>query len=191
MTRAIKNKFMQSLKLSLMILLLVSSNQTSSFASIYPFKYQKTLAISEQHFVEVSSQNFYEDKSPNQYNIQIYTREKPKKLITAMTRPMSGHITDVIIEDINDDQVQDIIVMSEDTTNNKNYLMIDLFSFNGKHMTWKQHLPSTLITVNSHLLRHKTPNELPRKTAIISLDKLSLQPSSICIGMEIQTDCSN
>ena len=173
MTKEIKNRFIQGLSLSLMALLLMSSNQTSSFASIHPFKYQKTLPVSKQYSVEISSQNFYEDGSPNQYHIQIYTRNKPKKLITAITRPMSGYISDVIVEDIDDDQMQDIVVMSEDMKNNKNYLMIDTFSFDGKHMIWKQQLPSTLITVNAHsyLSPHEIPNDLPRKTATLLLEK--------------------
>ena len=174
MTKEVKNRFIQGLSLSLMALLLMSSNQTSSFASIHPFKYQKTVAISKQYLVEVSSQTPYETRdSNNQYHIKIYTQLPSKALITAMTRPMSGRISDVIVEDIDDDQMQDIVIMSEDMKNNKNYLMIDTFSFDGKHMIWKQQLPSTLITVNAHpfLSPHEIPNDLPRKTATLLVEK--------------------
>lgn len=89
-----------------------------------------------------------------------------------MTRPLSGHISDILIEDINDDNQLEIVVMMEEDSAGKQYLMIDTFSFDGENMTWKQQLPSGFISVQNdiYLKRHEIPNNISRSTAAVLLE---------------------
>ncbi len=172
MTKETKNRFTQGSRLLVMTLLLASSNQTASFAASHPHSYRQEISLSDEYTVEVISQSNNSLDTAEQYHIKVYTKNTPK-LISAMSRPMVGQITEVVVEDINNDDQADVVVMMESSSaNNKRYLMIDTFSFNGKNMVWKQQLPKGLISVktNSYLKQHEIPNELPRKTATVLLN---------------------
>ena len=166
MTKKIKKKLLQGIKLSLAALLLISSNQTTSFAGSYSHNYQQTLSLSNNHNIQVTSQYTNTDKSSGHYSVKVYSAEKPK-LISAITRQLTGVITDVLVEDINDDTQPDVVVMMEDYSHGKQYLVIDTFSFDGKKMLWKQQLPKGFISVqaDSYLKDYQIPTELSRNTA--------------------------
>lgn len=166
MTKRIRKKLLQGIKLSLTTLLLMSSNQTTSFADSYPNNFQQTLNLSNDHTIQIKTQ--YTDASTysGQYSVKVYTSEKPK-LISAMTRQLTGEITEVLVEDIDDNLQPDIVVMMEDYHRGRQYFVIDTFSFDGKNMVWEQQLPKSFISVqaNSYLKSHQIPNKLARKTA--------------------------
>jgi hypothetical protein len=105
-----------------------------------------------------------------QYSIKAYSTDAPK-LLSAITRPLEGHILEVIIEDINDDQQQEVVVIMESHKASTPFLMLDTYSFDGKNMLWKQKLPSNLLSSNMHtyLETHEIPSNIPRNTAMISL----------------------
>lgn len=166
MSKEIKNKLLQSGKLALAALLLISSNQTASFASGYTNDFQEELSLSKQHTLKISSLHNNKADPSGHYSVKIYSANKPK-LISAITRQLTGSITDVMVEDINDDAQPDIIVMMESYSRGKQYLVIDTFSFDGKEMVWKQQLPENFISVktNSYLKNHQIPNKISRNTA--------------------------
>jgi hypothetical protein len=99
------------------------------------------------------------------------TSKHSPQLISAITRPLAGHIVEVIIEDINNDQQKEIVVIMESAKTDKPFLMLDTYSFNGKKMLWKQELPDNLLSSNmrTYLDHHEIPNNLPRNTATVSL----------------------
>jgi hypothetical protein len=55
--------------------------------------------------------------------------------------------------------------------NDKKYLMIDAFSFNGKNILRKQKLPNSFVSVqaNSYLNKHEVPSNMARSTALLEL----------------------
>lgn len=166
-----QTRLAQGLKLIATALLLISSNQTALFAGNSLHSFQQKLALSEQYTADISSQISNNPSSSKQYSVKIYDSETPK-LISAMTRPLSGHISDILIEDINDDNQLEIVVMMEEDSAGKQYLMIDTFSFDGENMTWKQQLPSGFISVQNdiYLKRHEIPNNISRSTAAVLLE---------------------
>ena len=172
MFKKIRNKILQGVKLLLTVLLFVSSNQTTSFAGSYSQNYKQSLNLSDTHSVEISTQPRESSKSSGHYSLKIYSMGKPK-LISATRRELSGSITDVLIEDINDDMHPDIVVMMEDYSRGRQYLVIDTFSFDGKNILWKQQLPKGFISVKtgSYLKRHQIPNGMTRNTATALLDQ--------------------
>lgn len=172
MLKKIKKRLLHTGKLTLATLLLMSSNQTTIFAGSYSHNYQQALKLSNSHNLEISSQHIANSNVSGQYSVKVYSAEKPK-LISAVTRQLAGSITDVIVEDINDDNLPDIVVMMEDYSHGKQYLVIDTFSFDGKNMLWKQQLPKGFISVqtDSYLKRHQIPNEMPRNTATALLNR--------------------
>ena len=177
MSKEIKHHYYyQYLRISITALLLISSNQTTSFAGNKVHDFEQTLHFSDQHKIEVVSQNNNKQSSVDalQYSIKAYTKATPNhrpELLSAITRPLEGHILEVLIEDIDNDQQKDIVVIMESHKNDKSFLMLDTYSFNGKKMLWKKNLPDTLLSSNmrTYLGKHEIPSNLPRNTATVSL----------------------
>ena len=173
MSKETKNRFTQGSQLLVMALLLVSSNQTASLAASHPHSYQQKFSLSEKYTVEIASQNDSSLNATGQYQIKVHTKEKIPRLLSAMSRAMAGKITEVTVEDIDNDAQMDVVVMMESNNiNDKRYLMIDTFSFNGKEIIWRQQLPEGMLSVQtqSYLKPHEIPNKLPRKTATMRLN---------------------
>ena len=172
MLKETQTRLSQGLKVLATTLLLISSNQTASSAGNISHNFQKELKLSEQYRVDVSLQSDQSTSSSEQYSIRVYNAKTPK-LISAITRPLTGHISDIIVEDINDDKLPEVLVMMEKSSQNKQYLMIDTFSFNGRNMIWKQHLPKGFVGVKSgtYLKKHEVPSNLHRNTATVLLDR--------------------
>lgn len=169
--------YYQYLRMSIMALLLISSNQTTSFAGNKVHNFQHTQAFSSNAKIEVVSQNNNKQSSVDgqQYSIKAYStgiKNRSPQLIAAITRPLKGHILEVIIEDIDNDQQQDIVVIMESKKTEKPFLMLDTYSFNGKKMLWKHSLPDNLLSnnMNTYLDSHEIPSDLPRNTATVSLN---------------------
>jgi len=168
--------YYQYLRMPIMALLLISSNQTTSFAGNKVHNFQQTLHFSENFKIEVVSQNNNKQSSVDgqQYSIKAYStgiKDRSPQLISAITRPLEGHILEVVIEDINNDQQKDIVVIMESKKTEKPFLMLDTYSFNGKKMLWKHGLPENLLSssMNTYLDSHEIPSNLPRNTATVSL----------------------
>lgn len=164
------------LRMFIMALLLISSNQTTSFAGNKLQNFQQTLQFSPHATIEVVSQNNNKQSSVDgqQYTIKAYSTRVANhspQLISAITRPLQGHILEVLIEDINNDQQKEIVVIMESQQTDKPFLMLDTYSFNGKKMLWKQKLPKNLLSSSMHtyLDSHEVPSSLPRNTAAFSL----------------------
>ena len=164
-------KIFQALKLVSTALLLISSNQTALYAGNSLHSFQQKLILSEHYTVDVSSQVSNTPTSSKQYSVKIYDAKTPK-LISAMTRPLSGHISDILVEDINDDKQPEVVVLMEEDSAGKQYLMIDTFSFDGESMVWKQQLPTGFISVQDdiYLKRHEIPNGMSRSTATVLIE---------------------
>ena len=168
----IQHRYIHYLRLSVAALLLINSNQTTSFASSNIHNFHRVIAFSTQYKIEIVSQNNHHQTGTEaeQYSIKAYSTKVPK-LLSAITRPLEGHILEVVIEDINNDQQQEVVVIMESDTANKPFLMLDTYSFDGKNMLWKQTLPSNLLSSNMHtyLETHEIPSNVPRNTAMVLL----------------------
>jgi len=165
--------YTQYLRLSLAALLLLSSNQTTSFANNITHDYQQSLKFSTNYRIEILAQSHGHlvSEVAKQYSVQAYSTQQSPQLLSAITRPLDGFIVDVILDDINNDQNKEIVVLIESNQADKSYLLLDAYSFDGKKIIWNKELPKSLLSYNMHtyLNKHEVPSDLPRNTAVLPL----------------------
>jgi hypothetical protein len=148
--------------------LIISSNQTSSFADAEQSVSSHHLVLDDQYSIETRQLNSYDQRG--RYSIHLYNHNTAE-VHTALNRPSFGQITELLQE-----KNGDIIVMMEGSQGKERYLLVDNYRLNQRdtdvYLTHEKKLsPNTLETRQDVYNQvYKYPAGLPGSSSLVILN---------------------
>lgn len=149
--------------------LIISSNQTSSFADAEQTTNSHHLVLDDQYSIEVHQLTTQNQRG--RYSIRLYNHNTAE-IHTALNRASFGQITELLQE-----KNGDIIVLMEGVRSKEQYLLLDNYRLNKKasnvYLTHEKELtPNTLETQQDvYNQAYKYPVGLPRSSSLVIINK--------------------
>jgi hypothetical protein len=167
--KKLKKRICHGLTLVICSVLIISSNQTSSFADAEHAASSHHLVLDDQYSIETRQLKTLNQRG--RYSIQLYNH-KTGEVYTALSRPSFGQVTEVLQE-----KSGEIIVLMEGSRGKEQYLLIDNYRLNHRdtsvYLTHEKKIAADTLATQQDVYHqtYKYPVGLPGSSSLVILNK--------------------